>query len=134
VEASTIIQLTMGTAAAWTVRIPNLSKIEAVTLLMEFWTALGFQEFKSSYNRIVLRRNGFGTMMSAFSSIITEEGTPLSSGPTELTVLIQVRPDLTIYEFQFVLGVGWNEDRAGGFSAVTEEWIDEFITFVNEWS
>lgn len=123
----------MGSAATWTVTAPGVNKAQAALLVMEFWTAKGFQEHQSSYNRLVLRRNGYGTVKGFLGSLTSEEG-PWTEAPMELTALIQIRPDHAKYELQFTLGVGWNELKAGDFQRFTEEWVDEYIAFVDEWT
>ncbi len=102
-------------------------------LLMEFWTAKGFQEHQSSYNRLVLRRNGYGSVKAMLGSLTSAEG-PWTEAPMELVALIQIRPDHARYELQFTLSMGWHELKAGDFQKFTGEWVDEYIAFVNEWT
>jgi hypothetical protein len=123
----------MGSSITWNVSAKGVSKAGAVALLMEFWTSKGFQEHESSYNRLVMRRNGFGTVRSWIESA-TIASADLAKAPTELTVHIQVRPDHTKYEVQFALGAAWSEVNKGGLEAITRIEIDEFIAFINDWT
>jgi hypothetical protein len=102
-------------------------------LLMEFWTAKGFQEHQSSYNRLVLRRNGYGSAKAILGGLVSGERA-WTEAPIELVGLIQIRPDHARYELEFTLGLGWYESIAGSFQRWTGEWVDEYIAFVNEWT
>lgn len=123
----------MSSAATWTVTASGLNKTQAGLLALEFWTAQGFREHQASYNCLVLRRNGFGTAKALLGSLTSIEG-GWERAPVQLTVLIQIRPDHAKYELQFMLGWGWQESTPGELEECSREWIDEFITFVHEWT
>lgn len=124
----------MATTAAWNVTANGVQKAQAIVLFMEFWTSKGFSEHAASYNRLVLRRNGYGTFTRWLDSNFTQGNVEWSGAPMELTVLVQVRPDHTKYDMTFTLGSGLQEKEPGSFRSVTESEVNEFISFINDWA
>lgn len=122
----------MGGGVKWTVEIPGVNKGQAAMLLLEYWTAIGFQPYEQSYNRFVLRRNGYGTLSSLAESIVYSRSS-LDSCPFELTALIQSLPQHVVLSLTIMLGGAWQEIRKGDLMRLTESWVDEFIEFADEW-
>lgn len=79
-------------------------------LVIDFWTSKGFQEHQSSYNRLVLRRSGYGTVKALLGSLAAGDML-FETAPVELVVLIQTRPDDAKYELRFALGSGYGERK-----------------------
>jgi hypothetical protein len=124
----------MGSTTTWTVTAPGVNKAQAAVLVLEFWTAKGFQEHQSSHNRLILRRNGYGTLKALMESVTSAEKKGWCDlSPVQMTALIQNRPDHAKYEIRFELGVGWR-DPILDFHGYTKALVDEFIGFVNEWT
>lgn len=123
----------MGQWITWTVTAPSLDKISAAALAIEFWTGLGFEAQSSSYNRLVFRRNRFGSAMAVLEGVMGEEG-QWDEAPLELTVLTQALPSQVKYTLKFELGFGWQPKREGDFTRFSERWIDDFVAFINTWT
>lgn len=123
----------MGQSATWTVTAPSVTKAQAAMLAMEFWTSQGFEEHRTSYNRMTLRRNGYGSAKALFVSLTLSEA-PYEDVPVELTILVQIMPYQAKYSLQFTLGAGYSEQEDGEWQKVTEVWVDEFIQFNDEWT
>ena len=123
----------MATTAAWSYTATGVSKAQAIVLFMEFWTSKGFNEHSASYNRLALRRNGYGTFTSWLDSNFAME-INLANAPMELTVLVQVRPNHTKYDMTFTLGSGISEEVPGGLMSTTKHEVNEFVSFINDWT
>ena len=123
----------MGQGIKWTVTVPSLDKAQAAALAVEFWTSLGFEAHSSSYNRLVFRRNKYGTAGAVLDGVFREEGY-WDDVPMELTILTLVLPSQVKYSLKFELGYGWHEKRDGDFKQCTEPWINDFIAFTNQWT
>lgn len=124
----------MPTTAGFIVTARGVSKSQAAVLLLEFWTSKGFSEHTASYNRLVLRRNGYGTLARWLECNLFAGTTPWSEVPTELTVLIQTRPDHTSYDMTFALGGGIEEQQPAGFRWALDPEVAEFVSFINDWT
>lgn len=108
------------------------------SLAIEFWTGKGFIVHSSSYNCIVLRRNGYGSVgkiVGRFVKEIVSEEKEIDFDeiPTELRVLCQVLPKEAKWDLSFKIGAGYRENYPGEFSTVVAYWCDEFARFCREW-
>ena len=56
--------------AEFEVSVPGLNKTQALALAMEFWTGQDYIEHQSSYNRIVFRKNGYGTISCGIKCLL----------------------------------------------------------------
>lgn len=123
----------MGTGA-WVskeVTAPGLDKMQAAALAIEFWTSKGFEAHSSAYNRLVLRRSGFGKATPWVESLFGVEKL-WHDMPLELTVLVQFLPTMAKYELKFEASAAWNVDL-GNFKIYANGLVDEFIGFINQW-
>ena len=110
----------------------GVSKSGAVALFMEFWTSKGYAEHQRSYNRLVLRRSGYGTFKT-WIKLQASPGWPTwSHVPMELMALVQIRPDLAKYEMQFVAPATCGV--AGDFLEFLGNEIAEFESFIKDWT
>jgi hypothetical protein len=122
----------MGQLMTWTVTAPQIDKVQGAALAIEFWTSLGFETHSSSYNCLVLRRNKYGTAGDVLGGLFGEE--PWDAAPLQLTVLIQELPSQVKFNLKFEVGFGRHEQKEGDFNRSTKVWIDDFISFINEWT
>jgi len=128
----------MALTAKQQVKIPGADKTQATALAIEFWTSKGFIVHGSSYNCIVLRRNGYGSIGKLFGSffdrlVSEEKGISFDQIPTELTVLCQVLPKEAKWDLSFNLAVGYEENNPGDFSSLVGSWCNEFADFCRQW-
>lgn len=124
--------MTIGTGIQLTV--PNVDKAQAGVLFLEFWTSKGFEEYKASYNSLILRINGYGNLIQGiFNHISDLKDVPWEAAPMELTCNIQSRPTKTIYDITFLVGAGISEHKSGEFQRAVSGWVDEFMEFIEEW-
>lgn len=126
----------MAAQAKHQVKIDGADKTQATALAIEFWTSKGFKVHSDSYNCIVLRRNGYGTMGKLFGCLLEEfaggEETPFDQAPVELTVLCQVLPNEAKWDLDFNLSY-YSEKNPGDFSQASQAWCNEFASFCREW-
>lgn len=123
----------MAVVANWEVTIPGLNKTQSLALAIEFWTGQGYIEHQSSYNRIVFRKNGYGTITSGIKFMLNSDDVPWEQAPIELTVHFQVLPNEAKYHLSFTLGGGVNEKEEGDFSEYVSGLCDAFLAFNQEW-
>ncbi len=122
----------MSQSFSWTVTAPGVNKTQAAILAMEFWTSQGFAEHTSSYNRLVLRRNGYGTASNWLKTAWSGYSGTWDQAPMELVILIQILPDHATYGLE--LRSSWDERKHGDFQRFTNALVDGFIKFNNEWT
>ncbi len=115
------------------VTIPDADKTQATTLAIEFWTSKGFTVHSNSYNCIVFRRNGYGSVGKLIIDSLLAEELPFDQIPTELTVLCQVLPKEAKWNLSFKLGAGYSEKNPGDFSIASLSWCSEFDAFCRKW-
>jgi hypothetical protein len=128
----------MALSAKHKVIIPAADKTQATALAIEFWTSKGFTVHNSSYNCIILRRNGYGSVSRLLSNFINElisegEVIPWDNIPTELTVLCQVLPQEAKWDLNFRTSNGYNEKNVGDFTRASKSWCNEFTDFCRQW-
>jgi hypothetical protein len=142
----------MALQANHQVIIPGADKTQATVLAVEFWTSKGFTVQSSSYNCIVLRRNGYTSVSEIgawtrfrkglgdlVNELASEKDKPVRNNipwdeiPVELTVLCRVLPKETKWDLNFKLGEGYIETNPGGFSIASRSWCDEFADFCRQW-
>ena len=128
----------MALQANHQVIMPGADKTQATALAIEFWTSKGFTVKSSSYNCIVLRRNGYGSVVNQlgnFFNQLVSEAKELSFDriPTELTVLCQVLPKEAKWDLSFILAAGYSEKTPGDVSSVSGSWCNEFADFCRQW-
>ena len=124
----------MSLGVVWTVTAPALTKAQAGALAVEFWTSEGFEVSDSSYNRLIFRRRGYGTVSSWLEINVIGGSWSWTEVPIELTVLTQIMPSETKYTLQFRALAGVQEQNEGEYERFTEGWVDQFIAFINEWT
>ena len=125
----------MAVVANWEVTIPGLNKTQSLALAIEFWTGQDYIEHQSSYNRIVFRKNGYGTISSGIKFLLNNDDVPWEQAPIELTVHFQVLPNEAKYHLSFTLGGGGrlHEKEEGDFSKYVSGLCDAFLAFNQEW-
>jgi hypothetical protein len=128
----------MALTAKHQIKIQGADKTQATALAIEFWTGKGFIVQSSSYNCIVLRRNGYGSVGKLLNNLINElitEGKDVAWDqiPTELTVLCQVLPHEANWDLVFKLSKGYNEINPGDFARISKSWCNEFSDFCHQW-
>ena len=127
----------MALQANYQVAIEGADKTRATALAIEFWTGKGFTVHSSSYNCIILRRNGYGSIGKLLGSLFTElagqNDIPWDRAATELTVLCQVLPKTAKWDLSFKLAANYSEKNPGDFSRICRSWCDEFAAFCREW-
>jgi hypothetical protein len=116
------------------VRARGVSKAQAIILLLEFWSSKGFIQHEASLNRVVLRRNGYGSLGAWISSNFVEDEVRYESVPMQIVALIQIRPDYVIYDVMYCLVGGIEEKTKGDFSRFAGKEVAEFTEFLREWT
>lgn len=114
------------------VNIPNAEKEQIVVLVVEFWTSKGFTVHSNSYNCIVFRKNGYGSISKIINGFFFGERS-YDQSPMELTILCQILPKEAKLDLFFKLGVGYSENNPGDFSSCSLSWCNEFVVFCNQW-
>ena len=61
----------MALQADYQVAIEGADKTQATALAIEFWTDQGFIVHSSSYNCIIFRRNGYGSLGKLLDSFLS---------------------------------------------------------------
>jgi hypothetical protein len=128
----------MATSAKHQVTILGADKTQITALAIEFWTSRGFVLHNSSYNCIVLRRGGFGSIGNLLGRVVSElfdddKGRPWDEAPMELRVLCQVPPEKATCELDFKLAFGCDEMNPGDFSRASRSWCDAVSLFCRQW-
>ena len=115
------------------VKIQGANKTQAMALAIEFWTSQGFKVHSNSYNCIVFRRNGYGSIGKLIDCVFIGGEISFEESPTELTLLCQVLPDEANYDLTFKFQVGIVENSPGDFSDTALSWCKEFAGFCHKW-
>jgi hypothetical protein len=128
----------MALQANHQVIIHGADKTQATALAIEYWTSKGFTVHSSSYNCIVLHRNGYGSigkrLGNLFNGLVSEvKELSWDRIPTELTVLCQVLPKEAKWDLAFKLASGYSEKNPGDFSSASCSWCNEFADFCRQW-
>jgi hypothetical protein len=121
----------MSIESSWSVELPGTEKSQVLALLLEYFTGAGFIQHEVSYNRIVFRRNGYGSWKSAVSNFVM--GSTFASAPMELEVTVQPRPTAVHLDLCFRLGSGLDATPAD-LQAAVEPWVEDFVHFCDEWT
>lgn len=116
----------------WPIRAEGISKVDAIALLMEFWTGRGFQEHQASLNRIVLRRGNYGPG-SWIRGFFLEANSPWGRTPLELTALVQTHPSHVDYNMVFQLGGGLHYESESAIKNASRHEVELFVKFIDEW-
>lgn len=127
----------MSIEACHEVVLPGADKTQATALAIEFWTSQGFAVHTSSYNCLVFRRNGYGSVGGMLGNLLNQitsedDGVPYEQAATQLTVLCQVLPREAKYNLKFEVSQ-INEITPGDFSEVALPWCHEFLSFCRQW-
>ena len=123
----------MALQANHQVIIPAADKTQATVLAIEFWTSKGFTVHSNSYNCIVLRSNGYGSIGRLYEFLFGGEAKPWAQHPMELTVLCQVLPQEAKWNLSFKLPDSYTEESLEGFTQITKFWCNEFADFCRQW-
>ncbi len=121
----------MSIYSSWSVELPGMEKAQALELLLEYFTGAGFIQYEVSYNRIVFRRNGYGSWKSAVSNFVM--GSTFDSAAMELEVTAQPRPTAVHLDMCFRLGSGLDA-KPSDLQAAVEPWVEDFVHFCEEWT
>ena len=114
------------------------TKAAAATLLLEYWSSLGFAVHSHALNEVVLRVNGYGKLGRWLEDQALEAGVKVEwhQMPIQLTVRFLAKPTGTKYTFAFLLADRWSsggDEELQGFLKAMRAWIDGFLEFVASW-
>ena len=125
----------MAAVYSWQFEAQGVPKADAAVLLLEFWSSRAYQVHRQAFNELVLRVNGFGSLGKWFEFQALEPGqlVPYANLPVQLTARFLAKPHSTHFTLHFELPDRWSNGDNSGFYYSTQNWVSEFIEYVNAW-